>query len=155
VRYLLDMSRVECHLARQFFAFNSRYRKDGELVALPPSTAIIEIPHRGVGFLRLVARIAWLVEDEGADGVVLGGGEVGHSAILTEPRSEGNQVVVGRREICLAGDVGRDKIVLLDVACGIGAYVRDVDEALDDAIESIGVVSTEGGYVFQYAVLVC
>lgn len=66
--------------------------------------------------LGLVGGVVWLVEDEGANRVGAGGGEVGLGAVYAKPRSKGDEVVVGRGEVGAAGDISGNEVVLLGIA---------------------------------------
>lgn len=85
--------------------------------------------------MRFVRGVIGFIEDEGANGVETRRGHVGQSAVYTEPWREGDEVVVGGRQVALTGDIVGDEIVLLGVACGIGIDVRHIEEALNDAIK--------------------
>lgn len=75
-------------------------------------------------------------------------------AVYAEPGGEGNEVVVGRRELGLAGDVAGDEVVLLLVAGG-DVDIGDIEKTLDCAVEGVGVCRRQGGDVLSYSRLVC
>lgn len=122
-------------------AFPARDGEDGKFVRLNPCSAIFEVPDGGVGILGLVGGIVGLVEDECAKGVEARGGEVGESTIDAEPRGEGDEVVVGRGEVVSTGDIFGNEVVLCEVAGGVIVKIRDVEQALNDAVECIGIGS--------------
>lgn len=104
--------------------------------------------------MRLVGGVVGFVEDECAKGVDTRGSEVGEGTVDAEPRGKGDEVVVGWREVVSTGDIMGDEIVLLLIAGGIIVKVRDVEEALDDAIEGVGIGSGQGSDVGGDALLV-
>lgn len=137
--HLVDGARVEGELGYHLLPLETRDGKDGE-PGFFPSAAIVEIPYCRVGPLGLVGRVVGLVKDEAADGVEAGGGEVGLHTVDAEPGSNGDEVIVGGRKVGSARDVVGDKIVLLGVAGGDGAYIGDVEKALYDAVEGLGAI---------------
>lgn len=70
--YILDIAGVKRHLSHDFLSFDAGNGEYGELVVLFPGAAIVEIPDGRVRVLWLVARVVWLIENEGTDGVELG-----------------------------------------------------------------------------------
>lgn len=135
-------------------AFHARDGEDGEFVRLNPCSTIFEVPDGGVGILGFVGGIVGLVEDECAKGVETRGGEVGESTIDAEPRGESDEVVVSRGEIVSACDIFGNEVVLCEVAGVVIVKIRDVEQALNDAVERIGIGSGQGGDVGRYALLV-
>lgn len=94
-------------------AFLARDSEDRERVHPLPQAIVVEVPDGGVDILRLIGRIVWFVEYEGANRVATRGGKVSLGTFNAEPRGEGNEGIVDWREVASASDVSRDEVVLL------------------------------------------
>ena len=113
MRDLEDTAGVVPQLLADFVALVARHRKDGELVDSSPVAIVLEIPDRGVDILWFVGGVVGFEEDEGANGVATGGGEVCLGTLYAEPRGKSDEGIVGRREVVTSGYVFGEEVVLL------------------------------------------
>lgn len=149
------VARIVTKFRHNLLAFQARDCEDGERIPPLPDAIVVEVPDGRVDVLWFVGGVVRLVEDECANGVATRRGEEGLGTFYAEPRSEGDEVVVGRGEIGSAGNISREEVVLLVVAGWVAADFGYVEKALDDAIEGVGVGSGEGGDVRFESFLVC
>lgn len=137
VRYCVDIARVHAKLGHHTLAFQARDGKDWELVGLQRIAFAVEIPDSRVGVWRFVGRVVGFVKNEATDGVGGGSVEVGDGTVNAEPRGERNEVVVHGRELGAAGDIFGDVIILLNIARRNTDNVGHIEQALNDAVQSL------------------
>ena len=119
------------------------YGVDGEVVLLLPLVLIAQRPHVVVRSWRLRRPIARQEEHETSDGIISRTRQVILSAFCAQPRRDGDQVIVGVRQIALPRHVRRDIRRGEVVTWIVGLEVGGVEQA-DDVGAGVGAIGGEG-----------
>lgn len=105
--------------------------------------------------MRFVGRVVWFVKYEATNGVETGSGEVSLDTVYAEPGSDGDEVIIRRRELSPASDVVGYEVVLLSVARSKSADIGDVEETLYDTVKRLCTVGGQGCQVLLEVQFVC